>query len=283
MRQLSSDHPLDEGQLWKRYAANRNKADYDRLVEHYLPLVKVAAGRLAIHLPSFIREDDLYSAGCVGILSAVQNFDLGRDVRFETYALSRVRGAMLDELRSMDMLTRGVRERASKIRKAEQQLHDEGKALSPETVAQRAGISVEELGDTERALSTAHMASLDDETDDAGHSAAGLVADEATVGPLEKLEREELLELVKEEMTDRDRLLVVLYYHEELTLREIGAILGVSESRVSQMHTEMAKRLQYKVERVGKHRKPGPDLDSPDKPEEASSGPKEPKSGDWIA
>jgi len=280
---LSSDHPLDEEQLWKRYAANRNKADYDRLVEHYLPLVKVAAGRLAIHLPSFIREDDLYSAGCVGILSAVQNYDLGRDVRFETYALSRVRGAMLDELRSMDMLTRGVRERASKIRKAEQELHDEGQALSPEAVAGRAGLSLEELGDTERALNTAQMASLDEEADDAGHTAAGLVADSSSEDPSEKLEREELLELVKEEMTDRDRLLVVLYYHEELTLREIGAILGVSESRVSQMHTEMAKRLQYKVEHAVNRRKPRPDLDAPDRPEDSDSGPRKRESGGWIA
>ena len=137
MRQLSSDHPLDEDQIWKRYAASRNKADFDRLVEHYLPLVKVAAGRLALHLPSFIREEDLYSAGCVGILSAVQNYDTSRDVRFETYALSRVRGSMLDELRSMDMLTRGVRERASKIRAAEQAIRDDGKALNPEAVAEQ--------------------------------------------------------------------------------------------------------------------------------------------------
>jgi RNA polymerase sigma factor FliA len=283
MRQLSSDHPLDEGQIWKRYAASRNKADFDRLVEHYLPLVKVAAGRLALHLPSFIREEDLYSAGCVGILSAVQNYDTSRDVRFETYALSRVRGSMLDELRSMDMLTRGVRERASKIRAAEQAMRDEGKALNPEAVAELAGISVEELCDNQRALSTAQMASLDEAADDQGHTVAGLVPDHAAVDPLEKLERDELLELVKEEMNDRDRLLVVLYYHEELTLREIGAILGVSESRVSQMHSEMAKRLQYKVERAGKARISGQGADLPKRAEDASEGPAKPKSGDWIA
>jgi RNA polymerase sigma factor for flagellar operon FliA len=280
---LSSDHPLDEDKLWSRYRANRNKADFDRLVEHYLPLVKVAAGRLAMHLPSFIREEDLYSAGCVGMLSAVENYDPGRDVRFETYALNRIRGSMLDELRSMDMLTRGVRERASRIRRAERELRDEGKGLNPEAVAGRAGMSVEELCDTERALAVAHLASLDDESDEEGHTAASLVADDSADSPLEALEREELLELVKEEMNDKDRLLVVLYYHEELTLREIGAILGVSESRVSQMHTEMTKRLQYRVEMAGK-RPPGaggkPRRGRPTQPPEGLS-----KAGDsgWLA
>jgi RNA polymerase sigma factor for flagellar operon FliA len=280
---LSSDRPFDESQAWARYRRDRNKADFERLVEHYLPLVKVAAGRLAMHLPSFIREEDLYSAGCVGILSAVEHFDPGRDVRFETYALVRVRGAMLDELRSMDMLTRGVRERASRIRAAEQALRDEGRALSPEAVAERAGLTLGELCDTERALAVAQLASLDEESDEQGHTAASLVVDQAAADPLESLEREELLVLVKEEMTDKDRLLVVLYYHEELTLREIGAILGVSESRVSQMHTEMVKRLHYRVEtdagrpRGGRRRRKREGGTDGPKP-----GPEEP-GGDWIA
>jgi RNA polymerase sigma factor for flagellar operon FliA len=280
---LSSKHPLDEDQLWKRYRANRNRADFDRLVEHYLPLVKVAAGRLAMHLPSFIREEDLYSAGCVGMLSAVEHFDPERDVRFETYALSRIRGAMLDELRSMDMLTRGVRERAARIRRAEQQLRDEGKLLNPAAVAERAGLTLEELCDTERALSVAQLASLDDEADEEGHTAAGLVVDESAKSPLEALERDELLEMVKEEMTEKDRLLVVLYYHEDLTLREIGAILGVSESRVSQMHTEMVRRLHYRVEMAGKRRSdylPGGGRRGRNGPPEE---PPKPGSGDWLA
>lgn len=280
---MSSENPLNEEQVWARYAANRNRADFDRLVEHYLPLVKVAAGRLALHLPSFIREEDLYSAGCVGILSAVERFDPKREVRFETYALSRIRGAMLDELRSMDMLTRGVRERAARIRKAEQQLRADGKALTPEEVAELAGMTVAEFCDTERALSTAALSSLDDEADEEGHTTASLVADEAAADPLESLEREELLALVKEEMNEKDRLLVVLYYHEELTLREIGAILGVSESRVSQMHTEMVKRLQYKVEISGRRRPDRSDKKSPKGPEKPPAGPPESGSGDWIA
>ncbi len=280
---MSSENPLDEEQVWARYVANRNRADFDRLVEHYLPLVKVAAGRLALHLPSFIREEDLYSAGCVGILSAVEKFDTKREVRFETYALSRVRGAMLDELRSMDMLTRGVRERAARIRKAEQQLRDDGKALTPEEVAELAGMTVEALCDTERALTTASLSSLDSEADEEGHTAASLVADESAADPLENLEREELLALVKEEMNEKDRLLVVLYYHEELTLREIGAILGVSESRVSQMHTEMVKRLQYKVEISGRRRPSGSERESPKNPEKPPTSPPEGGSGDWIA
>jgi len=280
---LSSKPPLDLDKLWARYRAKRRRDDFDRLVEHHLPLVKVAAGRLAIHLPSFIREEDLYSAGCVGILSAVEHYEPERDVRFETYALNRVRGAMLDELRSMDMLTRGVRERASRVRQAELGLREDGKALTPEAVAERAGLTVEELCDTERALSTAAMSSLDGATDEEGHTAASLVVDQAAREPLENLEREELLALVKEEMTEKDRLLVVLYYHEELTLREIGQILGVSESRVSQMHTEMAKRLQYRIETAGRRKPGGGPRGGPKRPKRKPPEPEKPTSGDWIA
>jgi len=278
---LSSERPLDEAAAWKRYRSRRGRADFDRLVEHYLPLVKVAAGRLAMHLPSFVREEDLYSAGCVGLLSAVEHYDPQRDVRFETYALGRVRGAMLDELRSMDVLTRGVRERAARLRSAERGLRDAGKPLSPAAVAEAAGMSLEELCDTERALSAAALASLDDEADAEGHSAASLVVDSSAREPLEGMEREELLALVKEEMTDRDRLLVVLYYHEELTLREIGAVLGVSESRVSQMHTEMAKRLQYRVESAPR-RRPGRSGDGPG-PDRGPAARRKPPKGGWIA
>jgi RNA polymerase sigma factor for flagellar operon FliA len=188
---------------------------------------------------------------------------------------------MLDELRSLDVLTRGVRERAARLRAAEQALRDAGKPLSPAAVAEAAGMSLEELCDTERALSAASLASLDDEADEEGHSAASLVVDERAREPIEGMEREELLVLVKEEMTDRDRLLVVLYYYEELTLREIGAILGVSESRVSQMHTEMVKRLQYRVESAPRRDTDCPgDGQDPGKP--PAGGRKSPKGG-WIA
>jgi len=190
---------------------------------------------------------------------------------------------MLDELRSRDMLTRGVRERAGRIRQAERQLREEGRALTPGEVAEAAGMTVEELCDTERALAAAALSSLDDAADEEGHTAASLVVDESAADPLESLEREELLALVKEEMTEKDRLLMVLYYHEELTLREIGAILGVSESRVSQMHTEMVKRLQYRVETAGRRRPDGPGKKSGKSPQEPPRGPREGGPGGWIA
>jgi RNA polymerase sigma factor FliA len=272
----------DENELWSRYLKDRDRAAYDGLVEHYLPLVKVVAGRLAMHLPSSVREEDLYSAGCVGLLSAVENFDPARDVRFETYAMGRLRGAMLDELRSMDVLTRAVRERSAKIREAERRLREDGRELSPETVAAAAGISVEELCETERALNMASLASLDDEADAEGHSAASLVVDETARSPLENIEREELLGLLRDALDEKDRLLIVLYYHEELTLREIGEILGVSESRVSQMHTEMVKRLHYKLEAAGR-RRTGP-AGRPGKGRKPGQGDgKKPASGGWMA
>ena len=277
-----SSKGADENELWSRYLKDRDRGAYDGLVEHYLPLVKVVAGRLAMHLPSSVREEDLYSAGCVGLLSAVENFDPTRDVRFETYALGRIRGAMLDELRSMDVLTRVVRERAAKIREAEQHLREGNRELSPEAVAKEAGLSVEELCETERALNMASWTSLDDEADDEGHSAASLVVDRSAKSPLETIEREELLELLRGVLDEKDRLLIVLYYHEELTLREIGEILGVSESRVSQMHTEMIKRLHYKLEAAGR-RRPGPADKSGHRPKSDQSRPGKLAPGDWIA
>jgi len=282
---LSSDRPgtpADENQLWLRYHAGRGREAYDRLVEHYLPLVKVVAGRLALHLPGSVREEDLYSAGCLGLLAAVEHFDPERDVRFETYAISRIRGAMLDELRSADVLTRAVRERAARLRRAEGELRQAGRALSPEAVARAAGLSLDEMCDTERALAMAARTSLDDQADDQGHSAASLVVDEAAANPLETLEREELLDLLRESVDEKDRLLIVLYYHEELTLREIGQILGVSESRVSQMHTEMVKRLHYRIEAAGRHRGgAGPKPRAPRRPGEPP--PRKPGPGDWRA
>jgi len=277
-----SGKAADENELWSRYLRGRERAAYDRLVEHYLPLVKVVAGRLALHLPGSVREEDLYSAGCVGLLSAVENFDPARDVRFETYALSRIRGAMLDELRATDVLTRAVRERAGKIRQAERRLRQENRDLSPETVADAAGMSLDEMCETERALNMASWASLDDPADDEGHSAASLVVDETAASPPETLERQELLGLLREAMGEKDRLLIVLYYHEELTLREIGEILGVSESRVSQMHTEMIKRLHYKLEAAGR-RRGGSDAKPPDQQKPGPGRPRKSPSGEWIA
>jgi RNA polymerase sigma factor for flagellar operon FliA len=282
---LSSERPAkgpDENELWSRYLRGRERAAYDRLVEHYLPLVKVVAGRLALHLPGSVREEDLYSAGCVGLLSAVENFDPARDVRFETYALSRIRGAMLDELRATDVLTRAVRERAGKIRQAERRLRQEDRELSPETVADAAGLTLDEMCETERALSMASWASLDDEADDEGHSAASLVVDESAERPPETIERQELLGLLRGALSDKDRLLIVLYYHEELTLREIGDILGVSESRVSQMHTEMIKRLHYKLEVAGRGQG-GPGGKPTGRQPTGDSRPKKPPSGGWMA
>jgi len=272
----------DENELWSRYHKDRGRPAFDALVEHYLPLVKVVAGRLAMHLPNSVREEDLYSAGCVGLLSAVENFDPARDVRFETYAMGRIRGAMLDELRSMDVLTRAVRERAARIREAEQRLRETGRLLSPEAVAGEAGISVEELCETERALNMASWASLDDEADAEGHSAASLVVDQTARSPLENIEREELLRLLREVMDEKDRLLIVLYYHEELTLREIGEILGVSESRVSQMHTEMIKRLHYRLEAAGR-RRPDAAGRTPKGKKTGQESPGKPPAGNWIA
>jgi len=238
--------------LWKRFRASKDRDARDALVEHYLPLVRSVAGRLAMNLPSYVSEEDLYGSGCMGLLGAVDRFDPARRVKFETFASVRVRGAMLDELRGLDLLTRGVRERAARIREASNALVEEDAALSTQSLAERAGLSVQDVLDTELALRTAEVSSIDEFSDEEGHTVAALVADARAESPGAPVERAELMQLVEENLSDRDRLLVVLYYYEELTLREIGAVLGVTEGRVSQMHTELLRRLRCILERGGR-------------------------------
>jgi len=238
----------EEENLWTKYRSAGDREAYESIVSNYLPLVKVTAGRLALNLPRQVLPEDLYSAGCVGLLSAIERFDLSRETKFETYAAVRIKGAMLDELRSMDLVTRGTRDRANKIRDAEERLRDRGEDLSCDMIAAEAGLSLDEYLDTELALRASQLASLNEDDEEA--SAAALVKDDRTPGPLDQLEREELRDIVNSLLDDRERELIIFYYYEHLTLKEIGTLMHVTESRVCQLHTAVIKKLQFRLAKL---------------------------------
>lgn len=219
----------------------------------YSPLVKYVAGRMASGLPSHVDEADLISYGLSGLISAIERFELAREIKFETYAIPRVRGAIIDELRSLDWVPRSVRARAREIERANTKL--EAKLLrapTDEEMAAELGIEVEEFGDSLLAISHSNVAALDELwtiSDTSGDSVSLLdtLPDHDAPDPEGMVDAAELKERVADAIAmlpEREKLVVALYYYESLTLREIGEVLGVTESRVSQLHTKATLRLR---------------------------------------
>jgi RNA polymerase sigma factor for flagellar operon FliA len=242
--------------LWRDFRAEsdpeRRKALRDRLILTYAPLVKFVAGRLGSTLPAHVDEQDLASYGLLGLIGAIERFDPDREIKFETYAIARIKGAIIDELRSLDWVPRSVRTRAREIERAiaelERKLH---RAPTDEEIADKIGISVDELEDSLTDISRSSMAALDELwSPQAGGDQIALIdtiEDEQGPNPEVDFERSEMREALGEaiaRLPEREKLVITLYYYEELTLREIGEVLGVTESRVSQLHTKAVLRLK---------------------------------------
>lgn len=227
--------------LWKEYAQGHTKALRDQLVENYLPLVNVIAGRIAISLPSHIDRDDLISSGFFGLLDAVERYDPERQNKFETYAGVRIRGAMLDYLRSKDWIPVSLRQKMRSYEKCVGDLEGTlGRSATDEEIAEAMGISIDELTKVVAEISVATVIPLDDYM-------RAETATNAVPSPQEMIERQERQETLAkaiERLPDRERQVVALYYHEEMTMKEIGLILGVSEARVCQLHTKAIFRLR---------------------------------------
>ncbi|MDR1534935.1 MAG: FliA/WhiG family RNA polymerase sigma factor [Planctomycetota bacterium] len=238
-------------ELWNKFRAG-DRESYESLVDSYLPLVKVTVSRLAINLPSFVSREELYSAGCLGLISAIERYDPGRDARFTTYAITRIRGAVLDELRSHDILGRVVRDRVNRIEKVESELLSRGSLAPPEEVAAAAGLSLDEYWDAALGAQAARRVSLSEISDSEGRRRSlesALAANHNPPGA--RLEAEEIIRLVMEMLTDKEKQLVVMYYEEELTLKEIGALMKITESRVCQIHGAMIRKIRKKLEKMG--------------------------------
>ena len=241
--------------LWLQFRRTQDKAVRDRLILTYAPLVKYVAGRLGSGLPAHVDEGDLVSYGLLGLISAIERYDPERDIKFETYAITRIRGSIIDELRALDWVPRSVRSRAREIERAIAELEAKlGQAPSDEQIAAKIGISVEELDESLTDISRSSIAALDELWSTSGEGDPVSLRDtiEDTTGPRpsEALDETELRETLADaiaRLPEREKLVVTLYYYEELTLREIGEVLGVTESRVSQLHTKAVLRLKSRL------------------------------------
>jgi RNA polymerase sigma factor for flagellar operon FliA len=239
--------------LWHGYKRTGDRVLRDRLILTYAPLVKYVAGRLGSGLPTHVDENDLVSYGLLGLMGAIERFDPNRDIKFETYAVGRIRGAILDELRSLDWAPRSVRARARDIERAIGSLEAKlGRAPTDQEIASRVGISEEEFQESLLDISRTSIAALDDlwAPSATGGEAVALIdtiEDTGALQPQAALAEVALREALGDaiaRLPERERLVVTLYYYDELTLREIGDVLGVTESRVSQMHTKAILRLK---------------------------------------
>jgi RNA polymerase sigma factor for flagellar operon FliA len=242
--------------LWRRYKATGDERARERLVVAYSPLVKYVAGRMSSGLPAHVEEADLISYGLVGLISAIGRFDLSRDIKFETYAIPRIRGAIIDELRSLDWVPRSVRAKAREIERANQKQEARlQRAPTDEEMAAELEMPLDDFQESLLQISNSTIVALDElwsVSDSSGDQVSLLdtIADRDAPDPQALVDQGELRDRIADAIAalpEREKLVVALYYYENLTLREIGEVLGVTESRVSQLHTKAVLRLRSKL------------------------------------
>jgi RNA polymerase sigma factor for flagellar operon FliA len=242
--------------LWVEFKESAAPEARDKLILHYSPLVKYVAGRISASLPQNVDTADLVSYGIFGLIDAIEKFDITRDIKFETYAIARIKGAIIDELRALDWVPRSVRSRARELEKAYVELENSLRRVpSDEEVAKHLGVSVDDLADLLTQLSYTSVVALEElwavggEKDDKV-SLMDTLEDTSARDPSLIYEVEEMKEILADaidKLPQREKIVVALYYYEGLTLREIGEVLGVTESRVSQLHTKAVIRLRAKL------------------------------------
>jgi len=245
----------DTQALWRRFKQSNDQGLRDRLILTYAPLVKYVAGRLGSGLPAHVDEGDLISYGLLGLISAIERYDPDRDIKFETYAIVRIKGAIIDELRALDWVPRSVRSRAREIERAIAELESKlGRAPTDEEIATKIGITEEELEESLTDISRSSIAALDELWSVSGEgdqvSLLDTIEDTEAPSPAEALDETDVRETLADaiaRLPEREKLVITLYYYEELTLREIGEVLGVTESRVSQLHTKAVLRLRSRL------------------------------------
>jgi RNA polymerase sigma factor FliA len=240
-------------ELWRRHKQESDERARERLVLAYSPLVKFIAGRMASGLPAHVDEADLVSYGLLGLIGAIERYEVDRDVKFETFAVARIKGAIIDELRSLDWVPRSVRSRAREIERANAALEAAlGRAPSDEEMADHLGLGVAEFRDELLEIANSSVLALDDlwtfaDPEGGQVSVLEVIRDPHAADPEAEAQTAELKDRLAdaiESLPERERLVVALYYYESLTLREIGEILGVTESRVSQLHTKAVLALR---------------------------------------
>jgi len=244
-------------ELWRRYKGDGDEKARERLVLAYSPLVKFVAGRMSTGLPSHVEEADLISYGLLGLISAIERFDPGREIKFETFAITRIKGSVIDELRSLDWVPRSVRARAREIERANALLeHKLHRAPTDAEMAEQLESTVEDFQASLTQISNSSVVALDELwtlSDASGDQVSLLdtIQDHNAVDPAQAVDKTEMRDRLADaigRLPEREKLVVALYYYENLTLREIGEVLGVTESRVSQLHTKAVLRLKGRLQ-----------------------------------
>jgi len=246
----------ETAKLWKDFVQDKsNQTLRNALIEHYMPLVRMHGQKLSSRLPDEVEVDDLISAGIFGLVDAINAFDITLDYKFETFSALRIRGAMLDELREMDWVPRLVRSRAKKLAEANKNLSDKlGRIPTHEEVAAYLNLSPHELERLITDANTVPTVSLHKKYSDTADgskeiSEMDLVQDQRGEDPTTGIQKTDLMRLVTKGLTRNERLIIILYYYEEMTMKEVGETLNLSESRVSQMHTDIMSRLGPQLEK----------------------------------
>lgn len=247
MSEKSNNHMLEINHLWIAYQQNKSMEIRELLIQNYLGLVRLVAGRLAIGLPQHVDKDDLISNGFFGLLDAIERFDPIRGIKFETYAVARIRGAILDAIRAQDWVPVSLRQKARQYEQAVAQLeHKLGRSAQDNEIADSLNISIDELNHLLHQLNAATVIPLEE-------FAKSEPVSNQQINPSHNVETEEIKNTLAksiEKLPEKEKLVVTLYYYEGLTLKEISLILKLSEARISQLHTKAVFRLRGALSRI---------------------------------
>jgi len=249
---VKTKQQTDISQIWEQFHKTGDHHFRNLLLEHYWPLVKYTAERLHSKLPDKVELDDLISAGTFGLKDAIDAFDPARGVKFETYCSPRIRGSILDELRSMDWVPRLVRSRAHQLARATRSLETHlGRKPTEKETAEELDMDTEEFNRLQRDANAISIVSLSTKYNDGDSEKdvreIDIIKDKKSQDPLTEAQKRDLKSLLTKGLTRAERLIIVLYYYEEMTMKEIGATLDLSESRVSQMHSSIVQRLKAQM------------------------------------
>lgn len=234
--------------LWEEYSKNRSEKLREEIILEYVSLVKLVAGRLNMYLGYTVEYDDLVGYGVFGLIDAIDKFDYDKGIKFETYASLRIRGSILDQIRKMDWIPRSVRQKQKQMEVAIAKLEKEkGVNVKDKDIANELGISLDEYRNWEGMTNISNIASLDEFMEQGSESGVTEFKNNVFVEPEEAVDREEVKKLLMESLellTEKERKVVLLYYYEELTLKEVASVLEVSESRVSQLHSKALEKMK---------------------------------------
>ncbi|MCR5651924.1 MAG: FliA/WhiG family RNA polymerase sigma factor [Lachnospiraceae bacterium] len=239
--------------LWDEYAKNKTPQLREKIIIEYAPLVKIVAGRLSMYLGYNVEYDDLCGYGVFGLIDAIDKYDASKDVKFETYASLRIRGSILDQIRKMDWIPRTIRQKQKQIDDAVKAIEAEtGQGASDADIAKKLGLSDEEFAEWQSQMAVTNVVSLNEfneNSSDEGSSERETIASNDP-GPEDIIEQDELRKMLADSLellTEKERKVILLYYYEELTLKEVSNVLEVSESRVSQLHIKALAKMKKKL------------------------------------